>query len=355
MITYVVIRGYQALSAVSILKNIYAVLLIGQFILFMFVTFFGSTIPMPGAKAINSLSHSFFTLLVYLFFSLLLIDIILVINYFIHFIPVVSTFRFWSFLLLILTISVTLAIGNYRFFHPQTVTLNITAEKPLQHKKIKIVAVSDVHLGVSIDKKQLQCYVNLINAQQPDLVLIGGDLIDRSIKPVIAQQMDEELRQIKATLGVYAVLGNHEYYGESLDAATDFYKKSGINLLKDSVVSVNNQFYIAGRDDKTNPRREELKTVLQYADKEKPILLIDHQPANLNDAFANNIDFQFSGHTHNGQFFPGNLIVKKIFELGYGYMKKGKTNYYVSSGLGIWGPKFRIGTQSELVVINFSY
>ena len=90
-------------------------------------------------------------------------------------------------------------------------------------------------------------------------------------------------------------------------------------------------------------------------DKNLPIILLDHQPYHLYEAQNNGIDFQISGHTHNGQFFPGNLVVKNMYEMGHGYLKKGSTHIYVSAGLGIWGPQYRIGTQSEIVVVNLKY
>ncbi|MFZ4725789.1 MAG: metallophosphoesterase, partial [Paludibacter sp.] len=114
-------------------------------------------------------------------------------------------------------------------------------------------------------------------------------------------------------------------------------------------------FYIVGRDDKSNLNRKKLSEIVTGLDKKLPFILMDHQPYHLEEAEQNDIDFQISGHTHNGQFFPGNLFVKKMYELGYGYLKKGNTHYYVSSGLGLWGPQYRIGTESELVVINLKY
>ena len=195
----------------------------------------------------------------------------------------------------------------------------------------------------------------MINAQHPDLVLIGGDLVDRSIKPVISQKMEEELKSIHAPMGVYAVFGNHEHFSESIETAGQFFKDAGIKLLTDSVASVENQFYIVGRDDKINPHRKRLNVILNGIDNTKPILLLDHQPSSLPEAEQIGVDFQFSGHTHNGQFFPGGWFVKRMFELGYGYKKRGNTHYYVSSGLGLWGPQYRIGSQSELVVIDFKY
>jgi len=172
---------------------------------------------------------------------------------------------------------------------------------------------------------------------------------------LINQQMAEELRQIKAPLGVYAISGNHEYYAENPYSTTEYLKTAGIVTLRDSATLIDNSFYIVGRDDKTNHKRKELSEVVNALDKNKPLILLDHQPFHLQDAQKNGIDLQISGHTHNGQFFPGNLFVKRMYELGHGYRKIGKTHYYVSSGLGLWGPQYRIGTQSELVVVNLSY
>ena len=117
---------------------------------------------------------------------------------------------------------------------------------------------------------------------------------------------------------------------------------------------MNDDLYLAGRDDKHNPNRKELKDLLSTT-ANKPVIVLDHQPYHLEDAANNNVDLQISGHTHNGQFFPANLVVKSMFELGYGYLRKGNTHFYVSSGLGLWGPQYRLGSRSEMVVVNFRY
>ena len=357
MLTYFCIRGGQALSSSGAWKNVFIVSSITLFLLFFIGMIFGNYFPLPIAKTITFLGNSFLIILIYLTLSFLITDIVLIFNKGLHFVkPDAVTFRFWAMMVSMLVIFISMVVGNYTFNHPQTVNLNIAAEKKHQNKEIKIVAISDVHLGISIDKKRLKKYVEMINAQKPDLVLIGGDLIDRSVVPVEKQKMYDDLLQIKAPMGVYATLGNHEYYGEGMNLVEDFYKKSGINLLKDSAVSVQNQFYIAGREDeRMNPKRKKLDEILLNTDKSKPVILLDHEPGTLKDAEENKVDFQFSGHTHKGQFFPGNLFVKRMFELAYGYLKKGSTHYYVSSGLGLWGPQYRIGSQSELVVIHFKY
>jgi predicted MPP superfamily phosphohydrolase len=123
-------------------------------------------------------------------------------------------------------------------------------------------------------------------------------------------------------------------------------------VLRDEVCLVENSFYLVGREDRSSHGRKMLSEIVKNVDKTKPIILMDHQPFQLEDAEQCNIDFQISGHTHNGQFFPGNLLVNKMYEQGYGYLKKGATHYYISSGLGLWGPHYRIGSQSEVVVIK---
>ena len=356
MMAYVIFRGSQALNTSGFWKYVYIGAAITLFAAFITGMIFSHKMTLPVAKSITFLGNSFLIILIYLTLSFLITDFFLLFNkWFSIFKTDVISIRFWGLLLSLGTILIAMFIGNYKFNHPKTVRLEIHSEKNRPHKEIKIVGISDIHLGVSIDKKRLKRYVEMINAEKPDLVLIAGDVIDRSIAPVISQQMDEEFRSIHAPMGIYAVLGNHEYFGEGVELVAHFLQKSGIQLLKDSAVLVQNEFYIAGRDDKINPHRKELSEILQYADSSKPIILLDHQPFNLQEAQQNKVDFQLSGHTHNGQFFPGNLFVKRMFELGYGYKKKGETHYYVSSGLGLWGPQYRIGSQSEMVVVRFRY
>ena len=131
----------------------------------------------------------------------------------------------------------------------------------------------------------------------------------------------------------------------------NFYNRSGITLLRDSTATIND-ITIIGRDDHSNSKRTGLNTITENINKSNFTILLDHQPINLDEAVGNNIDFQLSGHTHRGQVFPISLITDMIFELSHGYLKKGNTHLYVSSGIGIWGGKFRIGTRSEYLVLD---
>ncbi len=356
MNSYVIVRGWQALPPVSAIRPVFLFSMIVLFVAMFVGMIFGSSMPHAVGKAISLVGFTYVIVFIYMFLSFLIVDLVRLANYFIHFAPVgMATFRLWAFIMAAGVTGIVLIVGNIRFKHPAIVTLNLTSEKPLQHKTLKIVAASDIHLGVSIDKKRLQTYVKMINDQHPDIVLLVGDISDRSMKPVIDQHMDEELRSIKATKGVFAINGNHEHYAETPTATADYLRSAGIKVLRDEVSLIDGSFYIVGREDRTNPKRKALKDIVAGLDKSKLQILMDHQPFHLNEAEMNGIDLQISGHTHNGQFFPGNLFLKNMYEHGYGYLKKGKTQYYVSSGLGLWGPQYRIGTQSELVVINLKY
>jgi predicted MPP superfamily phosphohydrolase len=356
--TYVSVRGFQALKTLPVGRYVFLIL-----ILVLFFTFIGNLLLMRDfaggpAKILGFIGFSFLIILVYLTLSFLLIDIIRLFNKIIHFAPEgMSVFRQWAFLVTLGILAVAMIAGNYTFNHPSVKHLSIRVEnKPVQNKRLKIVVASDLHLGVSIDKEYLQKYVELINAQHPDIVLFAGDVVDNIVKPIIDQQMSEEFNQIKAPLGVFTISGNHEYYGENPHLFENYLKEhTQIKFLRDTVVLIDDSFYLVGRDDRTNPSRKKINEIIAGLGKDKPFILLDHQPFGLEESEQNGIDLQLSGHTHNGQLFPGNLIVRGMYENPYGYSKKTHTHYYVTSGLGLWGPKYRIGTTSELVVIDFNY
>ena len=125
---------------------------------------------------------------------------------------------------------------------------------------------------------------------------------------------------------------------------------TSITLLRDSVVTLENGIQVIGRDDRRQRDRESLDKLVRQTDPSKPILLIDHQPYDLEQTVDAGIDLQFSGHTHHGQVWPLTYLTDYLFELSYGYEKRENTHLYVSSGLSLWGPPYRIGTDSEIVV-----
>jgi predicted MPP superfamily phosphohydrolase len=223
------------------------------------------------------------------------------------------------------------------------------------HKSLKIVGVSDLHLGVNIDKNRLTRYVERINEQKPDLILIAGDIVDNNVLPLEKERMWEEFNRLQAPLGVYFCLGNHEYLS-GIEPSMNFLKKTNMHLLIDDYALVDSSLYIIGRDDKQgNPKRKSLKALVENTTAPLPRILLDHEPYHLEEAEACGINLQFSGHTHSGQIWPVNLLVKRMYEVSHGYKQKGNTHYFVTSGLGLWGPPFRIGTQSEILVFTLEW
>ncbi|MBQ7513625.1 MAG: metallophosphoesterase [Prevotella sp.] len=310
----------------------------------LFAGIFRSTdrMPMPLAVGVYEVGTSSIVILLYLFMLFLVLDIARLV----HLIP--RTFLYnnwWTVGGIVLFMTALFIYANQHYQHKYREELQLTTDKPLA-KPLKLVMASDLHIGYHNRRDELHRWVDMINAEQPDIILIAGDIIDGSIRPLLDEQMHEEFLRLKAP--VYACDGNHEYYcGEP--EARSFYQRAGIHLLQDSCVVVGD-LCIIGRDDRTNQHRLSLGKLMQQADRSKYCILLDHQPYHLEQAEQQHIDFQLSGHTHHGQVWPISCITQQLYECAFGAHQRGNTHYYVSSGLGIWGGKFRIGTRSEYVV-----
>jgi uncharacterized protein len=226
-------------------------------------------------------------------------------------------------------------------------------------KSLNIAVASDIHLGTIVCKAKLERIVERINALDPDLVLLPGDVVDEDIGPVIRNNLGETLRKIQSKYGVLAITGNHEYIG-GVEPACKYLSEHGITMLRDSSVLVGGGLYVVGREDIsirgfTGKTRKPLPELMAGVDKSYPVILMDHQPFRLEEAEANGVDLQLSGHTHHGQLWPFNFITKKVYELSWGYKKKGNTHYYVSCGVGTWGPPIRTGNRPEIINIKLTF
>jgi len=251
-------------------------------------------------------------------------------------------------LTVLILISGLLFYGNWHYHHKHVEHITLPTDKKLS-RTLRIVLMSDLHLGYHIRRNELHDWVNRINQEKPDYILIAGDLIDRSVRPLEHEKMYEEFHRFEAP--VYACPGNHEYI-TGYKAAADFLQKAGVHLLRDQVIEVEKGLCFVGRDDCTNTRRASLSSLMQEREKSDFFLLLDHQPFHLEQAEKKGIDFQISGHTHHGQVFPVNLLTDLLYDCAYGPVKKGKSLSYITSGIGIWGGKFRIGTCSEYLVLD---
>jgi predicted MPP superfamily phosphohydrolase len=224
-------------------------------------------------------------------------------------------------------------------------------------KDYNIVLISDIHIGSFITKKQIRESIEMINKENPDIVIIAGDIVDNNIEPFEENGMDEEFKKIKSKFGVYGVLGNHDNFGSDVEKTIKTFKKSNINMLIDDSIIINDEINIIGRNDKSISRngngRTDLKSLLKSFDNNKVNILVDHQPIEYDNAKSNNIDLILSGHTHAGQFFPVGIITKRIFKNHWGQKSFSNMDSIVSCGLGTWGPPIRVLTKSEIVSIKF--
>ncbi len=258
----------------------------------------------------------------------------------------------------------------------RTKSYQVTVAKECgDRSNLRIVLVADMHLGYSIGVGQMERMVEKINAQDPDIVCIAGDIFDNEYEALDdPEALISILKGIKSRYGVYSCYGNHDvserllmgftldFKAEKLidDRMDDFLKRAGIYSLKDEVATVDDAFYLIGRLDYSKPgnREKSRKTIEELTeglDRSKPVILVEHQPKELQRAADAGVDIALSGHTHDGQLFPANLTVKLAWENAYGYLKKGNLHSFVTSGVGVWGPNMRVGTDSEIMVVDVSF
>ena len=220
-----------------------------------------------------------------------------------------------------------------------------------------MVMISDIHLGTVGCEGRLESIVKEINSQKPDVVCIAGDLFDSSMDLLSdPEKAIENLKKIESTYGVYACFGNHDA-GDTFTQMSDFLEKANINILNDQYTVIDERLILAGRLDKSaiggrDIKRKALSKI--EGDNDLPVVVMDHNPANYSD-YSSDVDLILSGHTHKGQIFPVNLVTDILYEVDYGYYRKDSKSpqIIVTSGIGYWGMPMRVGTDSELVVINF--
>ena len=241
-----------------------------------------------------------------------------------------------------------------------------------EYKKVEIIeanackdhihmqmCIRDSHMGDIIGYKEIEEILQKINNLKPDVILIAGDIFDGDYYAVEdIEKIENEFKTLKSKYGIYAVLGNHDA-GDSYDKSVEFFNSANIKLLQDEFIEVEEEFIVAGRKDFSSIRRQgnerkDVKSLLENVDTDKPIIMLDHQPSAINEEADNNVDLLLCGHTHKGQLFPGNLITNNIFLDDYGYLKVQNTNVIVSSGVGTWGPRMRIGSKSEICLLYTS-
>lgn len=225
-------------------------------------------------------------------------------------------------------------------------------------KPYKIVQLSDIHIGGLIDKEFISSIVNRVNNLKPDVVVITGDLVDTNIK--YAKAALDELKALKSTYGTYFIVGNHEYF-HNIQSIINYVNTLGIKTLENENIYIGKKgegFNLLGVYDvmgeRVNAYIPDLNKALKNTDG-SPNILLAHQPKYIEDIDTKNIDLVLSGHTHGGQIFPFNFLVKLQQPYTRGLNQHNEsTQIYVNKGTGFWGPPMRLGASSEITLLNLS-
>ena len=326
-------------------------------------------------------SNYFLGIFMYILMVLFSIDIVrLILKYAVHASWIQSRIVFAAVGACCICIVIIISFsGIYHAKHIKVTPYKITVDKSAPDMdSLKIVLLADTHFGYNSGAVHAQEIVDKINEQQPDLVCIAGDIFDNEYDAVREpEKISEILRTIRSKYGVYACWGNHDLNEPILAGFTFKHKKedskqlknprmkrflqnSNIQLLEDEAVLIDNSFYVVGRKDaslieKIEEKRKTPAQLTQKLDKNKTIIVIDHQPKELQDIADAGVDLDLCGHTHDGQTFPGNFTVKFLWENPCGYLQKGSMHNIVTSGSGVWGPAMRVGTDSEICTINLIF
>jgi uncharacterized protein len=243
-------------------------------------------------------------------------------------------------------------IGAVQNNYPQIREYSIEIPRKSSNiRRLKIAFASDFHFRETTNRHLMERFVEKVNAANPDIVLIGGDVLEGDRQGEKLGEFETQFRRLKPKYGVYGVPGNHDLHRAN---AMTFFNQAGIRLLKDTVEEIDNAFYLVGRNDGRSGVRKSIDELLGDCDKSLPVIVLEHRPTDLDNVSRSGADILLSGHTHNGQLFPVNFITKRFYELSWGYKLKKGTHVFVTSGIQVWGPPVRTAGNSEILIVNVS-
>ena len=359
---YILWRGHQALPRKKSWQIPFVLIFVLEIIIFFIGYLFNNDLPDKLFVPLMLICNTWYIATMYLSMAVLVLECFRLINKRWAWYPMFIR-RYWDktkiflFFFFVIGITCLMFFGYRNVRYPTVQHVYITIPKHAEGRdSLTIVMASDWHIGEMIGKKSVQYAVDLCNQQNADMIVITGDIIDYETRFAEKQQIEEDLQKLKAPLGVYMTLGNHEYRANRV-AKLRWIEKAGITLIVDSVIAPpDSSFYLIGRDDYVNRQhRASIRTLMHHVDTLRPVILLDHQPNRLNEVAMNHVDLALYGHTHNGQVWPYSLLLQIFYECAYGYLRKGDTHYFVTSGVGCAGPPYRIGTHSEIVVIHLRF
>ena len=252
----------------------------------------------------------------------------------------------------------TMVIGHRNVRYPRVIYQKYTVKRLVPEgaepeKRMRLVFFSDLHIGEAMTPDYIARAVKLIQDQQPDLILCGGDFIDHRAVYAYDPRVMASLRSLHAPLGVYYVLGNHEYR-DDLEANIRWVSEVGGTLLRDSIAFPGDgPLILIGRDDWVNGNRKPFEVIANEADPMRgPVVLMEHTPASIDSIGDSPVDLILCGHTHGGQIWPGQLMVWWRYGMVSGTRPVGEREVCISSGIGSAGATYRVGTRSEIRVYD---
>jgi predicted MPP superfamily phosphohydrolase len=359
---YIFYKGYNAVPFLKDHKLVYSLsffILAGIFIVAKILESRHSSVV---TDALNIVGGFWLAFMLYGFLFFLLSDIVLLILRIPGIIngENILVYRKWSIIITISLSALLITGGFINALIPVVKEYNISINKHAGDlRSLRIAAVSDIHLGSIIRKRSMKKLSSILQKLHPDIVLLLGDIVDGEIGPVLRGDMLQYFTCPKCDDGLYAITGNHEFIGGA-SRTIPYIESKGIRLLKDEVVSIEGGIQLIGRLDRDSRRyygkeRLTLSELMKQVDSTKPVILLDHQPFHLDESVKYGVDLELSGHTHNGQIWPLNYLTSAIYELSYGYLSKENTHFIVSSGYGLWGPRVRSGSRSEVLLVNIKF
>ncbi len=362
---YIFIRGWQALEGFPHFRIFYLIIFVILSLSYILAKFLVSYIPLFIYNIMLWIGSFWFAFMLYFFISIVLIDLIRLINWQLNFLPgfIKENYLLTKQIIALIVLIISFTIILYGYFNTRNFkvkTLNVEIARGASRLiELNAVLVSDIHLSPMDNETLLSKIVYKINGLKPDIIFIAGDLVDDKASVLNGNNIGPSILKLKSKYGVYASTGNHEFI-TGIKESEEYIKNHQINLLRDSLVNIDNSFIVAARDDRskksfTGEDRLSLEKIINESYKDYPIILMDHTPLGLDEAEKNGVALQLSGHVHNGQMFPLNLITNMIYEKSWGYLKKGNTQYYVSCGAGTWGAPVRTGSYSEIINLKIKF
>jgi len=240
---------------------------------------------------------------------------------------------------------------NHRVLRVREYRIDV-ARRSSTAERLTVVFMADLHFrGVTSDRF-LDELVAKVNAQAPDIILVGGDILEGDRRDEDTGRYVRAFRGMTSKYGIFAVPGNHEGFARTRSG--DFLNKAGIRLLQDEVVPVDQAINLVGRRDQRSRTRTPLAPLLAAAAGDLPVIVLVHRPSDFDAASRNGVAVLLAGHTHHGQIFPANFVTSREYPLSYGHAVRGGTHFIVTSGVQGWGPPVRTVGASEIVVLRIT-